>query len=160
MTPFFLQTEVFTKRPLFYSPHQMTPIFLLSSLKDPLYSLFSLSPKDPYFGGHVRTHPSLPYVSAPLGNRIKGLETNYRSLLYYHIWTYYARCRCVFIWGTQKLPYNVPKQDQNDIFPEHIGLYQTEYSFNAIFKIKCCCSDWNNWHIWEKCDKLRCMIEC
>ena len=29
-----------------------------------------------------------------------------------------------------------------------------------FFKIKCCCSDWNNWYIWEKCDKLRCMIEC
>ena len=29
----------------------MTPIFFLSSLKDPLFSLFSLSPKDPYFGG-------------------------------------------------------------------------------------------------------------
>ena len=66
--PFFLQTEIFTKRPLlFYSPQQMTP-FLLSSLKDPLFSLFSLSPKDPYFGGRVRTYPSLPYVSAPGGN--------------------------------------------------------------------------------------------
>ena len=30
--------------------------------------------------------------------------------------------------------YNVLKQDQNDIFPEHMGLYQTEYNFNAIFK--------------------------
>ena len=29
-----------------------------------------------------------------------------------------------------------------------------------FFKIKCCCSDWNNWYIWEKCAKLRCMIEC
>ena len=45
----------------------MTPYFLLSSLKDPLFSLFSLSPKDPYFGGRVRTYPSLSYVSAPPG---------------------------------------------------------------------------------------------
>ena len=29
-----------------------------------------------------------------------------------------------------------------------------------FLKIKCCCSDWNNWYIWEKYDKLRCMIEC
>ena len=67
---FYLQTEVFTKRPTsFYSPHQMTPyIFLLSSLKEPLFSLFSLSPKDPYFGSRVRTYPSLPYVSAPPGS--------------------------------------------------------------------------------------------
>ena len=33
--------------------------------------------------------------------------------------------------GTQNLPYNVLKQDQNDIFPERIG--QTEYNANAIF---------------------------
>ena len=61
---------------------------------------------------------------------------NYRSLLYYHIWTYYARCGCVFIRETQNLPYNASKQDQNDIFPKHMGLHQTEYNFNAIFKNK------------------------
>ena len=33
-------------------------------------------------------------------------------------------------------PYNVSKQDQNDIFPKLMGLYQTEYNFNAIFKHK------------------------
>ena len=36
------------------------------------------------------------------------------------------------MWGTQNLPYNVSKQDQNDIFPEHMGIYQTEYNFDAI----------------------------
>ena len=66
MTPFFLQTEVFTKRPiLLIVITKWPPIFILSSLKDPLFSLFSLSPKDPYFEGRVRTSPSLPYVSAP-----------------------------------------------------------------------------------------------
>ena len=70
MTPFFLQTEVFTKDPLlFIDLTKWPPIFLLSSLKDPLFSLFSLSPKDPYFGGRVRTSPSLPYVSALPGWR-------------------------------------------------------------------------------------------
>ena len=43
----------------------MTPYFFLSSPKDHLFSLFSLSPKDPYFGGLVRTSPSLPYVMPP-----------------------------------------------------------------------------------------------
>ena len=33
-------------------------------------------------------------------------------------------------------PYNVSKQDQNDIFPKLMGPYQTEYNFNAIFKNK------------------------
>ena len=64
--PFFLQTEVFTKRPLlFHSPHQMTPYFSFVLTERPPFSLFSLSPKDPYFWGRVRTYPSLPYVSAP-----------------------------------------------------------------------------------------------
>ena len=39
----------------------------------------------------------------------------------------------VFIWETQNLPYNTSKQDQNDIFPKHMGLHQNEYNFNAIF---------------------------
>ena len=77
------------------------------------------------------------------------------------IWAYYARCGCVFIRETQNLPHNVSKQNQNDIFPKHMGLHQTEYNFfMQYFKIKCCCSDLNNWNIWEKCDRLRCMIEC
>ena len=41
---------------------------------------------------------------------------------------------CVFVRGTQNLPYNVSKQDQNDIFPKHMGLYKTEYNFEAIFR--------------------------
>ena len=42
---------------------------------------------------------------------------------------------CVFFnWGTQNLPYSVSKQDQNYIFPEHMGLYQIENNFNAICK--------------------------
>ena len=36
--------------------------------------------------------------------------------------------------GTQNLPYNVSKQDQNDIFPKHMHLYKTEYNFDAIFR--------------------------
>ena len=67
-------------------------------------------------------------------NRTRGLETNYRSLLYYHIWTYYARCGCVFIRETQNLPHNASKQDKNDIFPELMCLYQTEYNSDAIIK--------------------------
>ena len=51
MTPFFLQTEVFTK-----VLTKWPPIFLLSSLKDPIFSLFSQSPKDPTFGV-VSAHP-------------------------------------------------------------------------------------------------------
>ena len=43
----------------------MTPYFSFVFIERPLFSLFSLSPKDPYFGGRVRTYPSLPYVSAP-----------------------------------------------------------------------------------------------
>ena len=43
----------------------MTPYFSFVLTERPLFSLFSLSPKDPYFGGRVRTYPSLPYVSAP-----------------------------------------------------------------------------------------------
>ena len=37
--PFFLQTEVFTKRPLlfFYSPHQMTPYFSFVLTERPLF---------------------------------------------------------------------------------------------------------------------------
>ena len=72
---FFLYTEVFTKRPpSFYSPHQMTPYcsFVLTE-RPPFFSLFSLSPKDPYFRGRVRTSPSLPYVSAPLPGQIRCL---------------------------------------------------------------------------------------
>ena len=66
---FFLKTEGFTKRPLhFIVLTKWLPIFLLSSLKDPLFSLLCLSPKDPYFGGLVCTSPSLPYVSAPLSS--------------------------------------------------------------------------------------------
>ena len=30
-------------------------------------------------------------------------------------------------------PIMFSKQDQNDIFPKHVGLYQTEYNFNALF---------------------------
>ena len=41
---------------------------------------------------------------------------------------------CVFVRGTPNLPYNVSKQDQNDIFPKHMGLYKTEYNFEAIFR--------------------------
>ena len=70
MTPFFLQIEAFTKRPpSLYSPHQITPYFssVLTERPLPFFSLFSLSLKDPYFGGRVRTSPSLPYVSAPRG---------------------------------------------------------------------------------------------
>ena len=64
--PFFLKTEGFTKRPpSFYSPHQMTPYFSSTSLKDSLFSLLCLSPKDPYFRGLVCTSLSLLYVSAP-----------------------------------------------------------------------------------------------
>ena len=43
----------------------MTPYFSLVLTERPLFSLFSLSPKDPYFRGRVRTSPSLPYVSTP-----------------------------------------------------------------------------------------------
>ena len=71
-------------------------------------------------------------VTLSRDNRTRELETNYRSLLYYRIWTYYARCGCVFIRETQNLPHNVSKQDYNDTFPKHMGLYQTEYNFNAI----------------------------
>ena len=45
----------------------MTPYFSLVLTERPLFSVFSLSPKDPYFGGRGRTYPSLPYVSAPRG---------------------------------------------------------------------------------------------
>ena len=38
------------------------------------------------------------------------------------------------IWGTQNVPYDVSKQDQSYIFPEHMGLYQIENNFNAICK--------------------------
>ena len=31
------------------------------------------------------------------------------------------------------MPYNASKQDQNDIFPKLISLYQTENNSNAIF---------------------------
>ena len=48
----------------------MTPYFSLVLTERPLFSSFSLSPKDPYFGGRVRTSPSLPYVSAPPPPRI------------------------------------------------------------------------------------------
>ena len=41
-----------------------------------------------------------------------------------------------FIRETQNLPHNVSKQDQNDIFPKHMGLHQTEYNFDAILKNK------------------------
>ena len=61
MTPFFfLQTEVFTKRlPSFYGPHQMTPYFSFAHTeKTPFF--FSLSPKDPYFGGSC---PHIPVTS-------------------------------------------------------------------------------------------------
>ena len=65
MIPFFLKREGFTKRPpSFYSPHQMTPYFSFVLTERPPFSLFSLSPKDSYFGGLVPTSPSLPYVSA------------------------------------------------------------------------------------------------
>ena len=65
MIPFFLKCEGFTIRPpSFYSPHQMTPYFSFVLIERPHFSLFSLSPKDPYFGGLVPTSPSLPYVSA------------------------------------------------------------------------------------------------
>ena len=72
--PFFRQTEVFTKRPLlfFIVLTKWPPIFLLSSLKDHFFSLFSLSPKDPYFGvvsAHTRHFhmwmPPVPYMSLP-----------------------------------------------------------------------------------------------
>ena len=43
---------------------------------------------------------------------------------------------CFYERETQNLPYNVSKQDQNDIFSKHTGLYQTEYNFNAFFKNK------------------------
>ena len=44
----------------------MTPYFsLVLTERSPFFSLFSLLPKDPYFGGRVRIYPSLPYVSAP-----------------------------------------------------------------------------------------------
>ena len=33
----------------------------------------------------------------------------------------------------KELPYNVLKQDQNDIFPENMALWQNEYSSNKIF---------------------------
>ena len=63
---FFFKLKSSLKDPFFFIVlTKWPPIFLLSSLKDPLFSLFSLSPKDPYFGGRVRTYPSLPYVSAP-----------------------------------------------------------------------------------------------
>ena len=32
----------------------------------------------------------------------------------------------------KSLPYNVSKKDQNNIFPKHMGLYKTEYNFDAI----------------------------
>ena len=32
----------------------------------------------------------------------------------------------------KKLAQYVSKQDQNDIFPKHMGLHQTEYNFNGI----------------------------
>ena len=63
---FFFKLKSSLKDPFFFIVlTKWPPIFLLSSLKDPLSSLFSLSPKDPYFGGRVCTSPSLPYVSAP-----------------------------------------------------------------------------------------------
>ena len=40
----------------------MTPHFILVLTERPPF-FFSLSPKDPYFGGRVRTSPSLPYVT-------------------------------------------------------------------------------------------------
>ena len=43
----------------------MTPYFSFVLTERPLFSLFSPSPKDPYFEGLGRTSPSLPYLSAP-----------------------------------------------------------------------------------------------
>ena len=64
--PFFFKLKSSLKDPFFFIVlTKWPPIFLLSSLKDPLFSLLSLSPKDPYFWGRVRTSPSLPYVSGP-----------------------------------------------------------------------------------------------
>ena len=64
--PFFFKLKSSLKDPFFfYSPRQTTPYFSFVLTERPLFSLFSLSPKDPYFGGRVRTYPSLPYVSAP-----------------------------------------------------------------------------------------------
>ena len=62
MTPFFFfKLKSSLKDPFFFIVlTKWPPILLLLSLKDPLFSLFSLSPKDPYFGGRVRTYPSLP----------------------------------------------------------------------------------------------------
>ena len=60
--PFSNKLKTSLKDPLFVVLTKF--IFLLSLLKDPLLSIFSLSPKDP--GGLVRTSPSLTYVSGPL----------------------------------------------------------------------------------------------
>ena len=63
---FFFKLKSSLKDPLLFIVLTKWPtIFLLSSMKDPLFSLLSLSPKDPYFGSRVHTYPSLPYVSAP-----------------------------------------------------------------------------------------------
>ena len=71
MTPFFFKLKSSLKDPFFFFIvlTKWPPIFLLSSLTDPIFSLFSLSPKDPYFWGRVRTSPSLPYVIAPPRHR-------------------------------------------------------------------------------------------
>ena len=64
---FFFKLKSSLKDPLFfYSPHQTTPYFSFVLTERPHFSLFSLSPKDQYFWGRVRTSPSLPYMSAPL----------------------------------------------------------------------------------------------
>ena len=53
---FFFKLKSSLKDPfLFYSPHQMTPYFSFVLTERPPFSLFSLSTKDPYFGGRVRT---------------------------------------------------------------------------------------------------------
>ena len=57
MTPFFLKTEGFTKRSLFFIvPTKWPPIFLLSSLKDPLFSLLVCHRKTPTLGV-LSAHP-------------------------------------------------------------------------------------------------------
>ena len=66
--PFFFKLKFSLKDPFFFIVlTKWPPIFLLSSLKDHRFSLFSLLLKDPYFGGLVRTSKSLPYVSATPG---------------------------------------------------------------------------------------------
>ena len=53
--------------PFFYRLHQITPYFSGPLTERPLFSLYSLSPKDPYFWSRCRTSPSLPYLSASPG---------------------------------------------------------------------------------------------